>query len=121
MRAIMIAHRNSGFAVIAAAALAASAGVIGIARAAHDPAPARAVTFTRDVAPIFQQKCQVCHQPNSIAPMPLLTYADAKKYASAIRTKVSTRVMPPWHIDKNIGVRSFKNDRSLSDDQINAI
>ena len=36
-------------------------------------ASARAVTFTKDVAPILQQKCQVCHQPNSIAPMPLMT------------------------------------------------
>ena len=79
------------------------------------------MTFSKDVAPIFQQKCQVCHQPNSIAPMALVNYADAKRYASAIKTKVAARVMPPWHIDKNIGVRAFKNDRSLTDQQINTI
>src|SRR5262245_1037949 len=57
------------------------------------------VTFAKDVAPILQQKCQVCHQPNSIAPMSLLTYDDAKSYANEIREYLTTRVMPPWHID----------------------
>jgi mono/diheme cytochrome c family protein len=80
-----------------------------------------AVTFTKHVAPIFQAKCQVCHQPDSIAPMALLTYADAKKFASAIRSKVADRTMPPWHIDRNIGIREFKNDRGLTDEQIETI
>jgi len=84
-------------------------------------AAARKPTFSRDVAPIFQGKCQVCHQPNSIAPMPLLNYADAKKFASAIKSKVEARVMPPWHIDRNIGVRAFKNDRGLTDAEVGTI
>jgi hypothetical protein len=79
------------------------------------------VTFAKDVAPILQQKCQVCHQPNSIAPMSLLTYADAFKYARRIRTRVAARVMPPWHIDKTVGIKEFKNDRSLSDAEIATI
>ena len=81
-------------------------------------AQAAPVTFTKDVAPILQQKCQECHQPGSIAPMSLITYEDARKYARRIRTKVSARVMPPWHIDKTVGIQSFKNDRSLTDEQI---
>ena len=76
------------------------------------------VTFTKDVAPILQQKCQECHQPGSIAPMSLITYEDARKYARRIRTRVAARVMPPWHLDKTVGIQSFKNDRSLTDDQI---
>ena len=80
-----------------------------------------AVTFTKHVAPILQQKCQVCHQPNSIGPMPLVTYADAKAFASAIKAKVAARVMPPWHIDRSIGIREFKNDRGLSDEQVDTI
>ncbi len=80
-----------------------------------------AATYTRDVAPIFQQKCQECHQPGSIAPMSLLTYDDAKKYSRRIRAKVSERLMPPWHIDRTIGVQQFKNDRSLSDAQVATI
>ena len=80
-----------------------------------------AVTFAKDVAPILQEKCQVCHQPDSIAPMPLLTYDDAKSYARTIKAKVAARLMPPWHIDKTIGIRDFQNDRSLSDAQIDTI
>jgi mono/diheme cytochrome c family protein len=76
------------------------------------------VTFTRDVAPILQEKCQVCHQPNSIGPMPLISYDDAKKYASRIKSKVQSGQMPPWHIDKTIGIREYKNDRSLSERQV---
>ncbi len=83
-------------------------------------APARSgpITFTRDVAPVLQQKCQVCHQPDSIGPMPLITYEDAREYAEKIKRKVSQRLMPPWHIDRTIGIQEFKNDRSLSDEQI---
>ena len=44
---------------------------------AADPTT-RPVTFSKDVAPIFQNKCQQCHQPNSIAPMSLITYEDAR-------------------------------------------
>jgi hypothetical protein len=29
--------------------------------------------------------------------------------------------MPPWHIDKTVGIQHFKNDRSLSDAQIDTI
>ena len=83
--------------------------------------PADAVTYARHIAPIFQQKCQECHQPGSIAPMSLLTYDDAKKYARRIRAKVGSRMMPPWHIDKTVGIQQFKNDRSLTDAQIDAI
>ena len=78
-------------------------------------------TFAKDVAPILQVKCQACHQPNSIAPMSLLTYQDARPWARAIKQKVVSREMPPWHINKNVGVQRFKNDRSLSDDQIDTI
>jgi hypothetical protein len=79
------------------------------------------ITFARHVAPILQQKCQVCHRPNSIAPMSLLTYEDARAYAGLIKIKVSQRLMPPWHIDRTVGIQAFKNDRSLSDEQIQTI
>ena len=78
-------------------------------------------TFAKDVAPILQQKCQVCHQPNSIGPMSLVTYDEAKTYARRIKTKISQRLMPPWYIDKTVGIQRFKNDRSLSDAEINTI
>ena len=83
--------------------------------------PHRAVTYARDIAPILQQKCQECHQPGSIAPMSLLTYGDAVENAPQIREKVADRLMPPWHIDKTVGIQKFKNDRSLTDAQIESI
>jgi hypothetical protein len=77
-----------------------------------------APTFTRDVAPIFQKSCQTCHHPGTSAPMSLVSYEDARPWARSIRQRVAARDMPPWHLDKTVGVRHYKNDRSLSDDEI---
>jgi hypothetical protein len=78
-------------------------------------------TFTKDVAPIFQEKCEACHRADSIAPMSLVTYTEARPWARAIRARVADRQMPPWDIDRSVGVQKFKNDRSLSDAQIDTI
>ena len=75
-------------------------------------------TFTKDVAPIFQAKCEACHRPGSIAPMSLVTFQESRPWARSIKERVSTRQMPPWHIDKTVGIQSFKNDRSLTDDEL---
>src|SRR5438045_215848 len=83
--------------------------------------PAKPVTFSRDVAPILQAKCQECHQPNSIAPMALITYQDVRPWARSIRERVAARQMPPWHIDRSVGVQKFKNDMSLTDEQVDTI
>ena len=91
--------------------------IVAAARSASARAASRGqpVTFTKDVAPIFQQKCQVCHQPNSIAPMSLITYEDARKFARADQdASVAARVMPPWHIDKTIGIQRVQ-ERSQPD------
>jgi hypothetical protein len=84
-------------------------------------AAAETPTFSKDVAPILQAKCQSCHQPNSIAPMSLMTFQEARPWARSMKERVSSRQMPPWHIDKSVGIQSFKNDMSLSDDQIDTI
>jgi hypothetical protein len=78
-------------------------------------------TFTKDIAPIFQAKCEACHRPDSIAPMSFVTYEETRPYVRAIKDRVASRQMPPWHIDKTIGIQEFKNDRSLSDAQIDTI
>jgi hypothetical protein len=83
--------------------------------------PARPVTFSKDVAPIFQAKCQECHQPNSIAPMSLITYQEARPFARAIKGRVAARQMPPWHIDRSVGVQKFKNDMSLTDEEVETV
>jgi hypothetical protein len=79
------------------------------------------VTFTKDVAPILQEKCQTCHRPDTFAPMSLLTYDEARPWAKSIKSKILAREMPPWYIDKNVGVRRFKNDVSLTDQEIATI
>jgi hypothetical protein len=87
--------------------------------ARHEAAPAP--TWSTHVAAIMQAKCQVCHQPGAIAPMSLINYSDAKKAAEKIKSRVATRRMPPWHLDKTVGIQQYKNDRSLSDAEINTI
>src|SRR6267378_4408930 len=79
------------------------------------------VTFAKDVALILQAKCQDCHRAGSMAPMSLITYEEVRPWAKAIKERVSKRQMPPWHIDKTVGVQGFKNDMSLSDEQIATI
>jgi hypothetical protein len=83
--------------------------------------PGNAATFAKDVAPILQAKCQDCHRAGSMAPMSLVTFEETRPWARSIKERVSTRQMPPWHIDRAVGVQKFKNDMSLSDEQIATI
>ncbi|HJT86862.1 MAG TPA: cytochrome c [Bryobacteraceae bacterium] len=106
---------------LSALAFGALVGVAGTSMAAEAGRPAVAPTFTKDVAPILQEKCQDCHRKGSMAPMSLLTYQETRPWAKAIRQRVITRQMPPWHIDETVGVQKFKNDMSLSEDQIKTI
>ena len=78
-------------------------------------------TYSRDIAPILQEKCASCHNPEGIGPMPLQNYEQVKPFAALIHDRTSKRIMPPWHIDTGIGIQSFKNDASLSDNQIDII
>ena len=104
----------AGFGAVAALSLQAAAQ----APTGAAPGP---VTFTRDVAPILQRSCQSCHRPNSMAPMSFLTYQDVRPWARAIKTKITQREMPPWYIDRSVGIGSFKDDPSLSDKEIATI
>ncbi len=76
--------------------------------AAPDPST---VTFNKDVLPILERNCQTCHRPGEVAPMSLLTYADARPWAKAIKAAVISKKMPPWLADPSVG--HFKNDRTL--------
>jgi cytochrome c553 len=106
-----------------AAGIAAVAVVMTHALAAQAPAKTatRQVTFTKDVAPIMQRACQNCHRPDSMAPMSFLTYEDVRPWARAIKQKVAAREMPPWFIDRTVGISKFKDDISLSDQEIETI
>src|SRR4051794_18096181 len=72
------------------------------------------VTFTKNVAPILYTHCVVCHRPNDIAPMSLVTYHEVRPWAAAIREAIIQRAMPPWHADPHTG--EYINDRRLSDE-----
>lgn len=90
------------------------------------PAPAKpAVTYSRDIAPILQRSCTQCHRQDGGAPMSLQTYAQVRPWARAIKSKTGLRgkrgTMPPWFIDRAIGIQSFQDDMSLSDEEIDTI
>src|ERR1700674_2244917 len=72
-------------------------------------------TFTRDVSRIIQQKCQMCHRPNDIAPFSLMSYDDAQSQGRAIHAAVDLGVMPPWKPIPGHG--DFQNNFSPSDDE----
>jgi hypothetical protein len=106
---------------IAQRSLIALAAMLTISAPAVAAESNAAPTFSKDVSRILQQKCQQCHQPNSIAPMSLITFQETRPWARSIRQRVITRQMPPWHIDQSVGVRHFKNDMSLTDEQIDTL
>lgn len=89
--------------------------------AADTTKPVADATFSKDIAPILERSCQNCHRAGSIAPMALLTYKDARPWARSIKEKVVRREMPPWHIDRNVGITKFKEDPSLTDAEIATI
>src|SRR5262249_5595622 len=73
-------------------------------------------TFNRDVLPVLQKHCQVCHRPGEAAPFSLLSYESARPWAKAIRAAVLSRKMPPWFADPKYG--HFVNDPQLQDGEI---
>src|SRR5438105_6575686 len=81
-------------------------------------APRSAVTFNRDVAPLVFSQCASCHRPGEVAPFPLLSYEDVHKRARQIALVTGQRIMPPWKADSH---GEFKNERRLSEEQINTI
>ena len=103
----------SGY-VVVALLLAAPAG-------AQTSVPSAQPTFAKDVAPILQRSCVSCHRAGEMAPMALQTYEDARPWARSIKARTASHEMPPFHIDKSIGITSFKNDPSLTSDEIATI
>ena len=78
-----------------------------------------APTFYRDVLPILQERCQICHRAEGIAPKRFETYEQTRPYAAAIAAATQAKSMPPWFADPRVG--HFSNDPSLSREQIAAL
>ena len=111
----MTVGRRNGLALALGLALTALALAPVPIIAAQVPAT---VTFAKDIAPILQRSCQNCHRADGVAPMSLVTYEEVRPWARAIKTRTGigpkAGVMPPWYIEKNIGIQGYKNDPSLS-------
>jgi hypothetical protein len=105
-----------GGVVLAAAMLfRASAVSAQVSQASLDDAAAP--TWAEDVLPIFQASCQKCHRPNSIAPESFMTYQEARRYARMISYRVENRIMPPWHLNPDVGIQEFENYGGLTQEQ----
>ena len=83
------------------------------------------ITFHKDIEPILQRSCQNCHREGGVAPMPLVSYDQVAPFAGLIEYKTALRdragAMPPWYMEKDIGIQDYKFDPSLSDEEIVAI
>jgi len=77
------------------------------------------VTFDRDVLPILQRRCQVCHRSGEAGRGSFLTYETTRPWARAIKAAVLTRKMPPWFANPEYG--HFLNDRRLTDAEIQTL
>ncbi len=120
-----ITHVGRTFAVLSGVlAVAVAAAVMAAPAAAQSAEPAGhdEVTFTKDIAPILQRSCQKCHRPDSLAPMSLIDYDEVRPWARAIKYRTGLRdqmgVMPPWFIEKDVGIQDFKDDPSLTEEEI---
>ncbi len=117
-----VTSRNGGRWRVPAIALGALilAPSMGAAALPDDPVDDQ-VVFTRDVAPIIQENCQVCHQPGAIGPMSLMSYEEVRAWAPIIRQAVLAQEMPPYHYDVDVGIQELKHDARLSQEEIATI
>ena len=78
------------------------------------------VTYAKEVAPILNANCVVCHRAGDVGPFALENYAQARQWASAIKEYTARRVMPPW---KPIATQAewFHDARTLTDSQIETL
>ncbi|MBL4572411.1 MAG: cytochrome c, partial [Gammaproteobacteria bacterium] len=83
------------------------------------------ITFHKDIEPILQRSCQNCHRPGGVAPMSLVSFDEVAPFAGLIEYKTALRdragAMPPWYMEKDIGIQDYKFDPSLSDEELAAI
>jgi len=77
------------------------------------------VTYSKDIAPILNNRCVECHRAGEVAPMAFTSYQEVRPWAKAIKERVLTRAMPPWFADPHYG--DFKNDRRLSQHELDTI
>jgi peroxiredoxin/mono/diheme cytochrome c family protein len=73
------------------------------------------VTYSDQIARIFQNRCVECHRAGQIAPFPLTSYEESLGWGETIQEVVDQRRMPPWFADPKVG--HFENDARLTDEE----
>lgn len=116
----MLSSRHRSASLFTIVVLATAAGLAGCGGESED-SPSIDPSFYEEVAPILASNCSSCHKPGGIAPFSLLTYEDAKQYASLIAPAVESRRMPPWSADNSGDCHTWEGARWLSDDDIQTI
>jgi hypothetical protein len=80
------------------------------------------VTFNKDIAPILERSCINCHRAGGAGPMSLTSYMEARRYAQRIKDRTAIRdrmgAMPPWYLEKDVGIQHYIGDPSLSDEEL---
>jgi cytochrome c553 len=121
----MILSRFLHFTLETATRLAATVSILLFLMPSAATAQSETITFHKDIEPILQRSCQGCHRAEGVGPMPLVSYEEVAPYAGLIEYKTGLRdragAMPPWYMEKNIGIQNYKNDPSLTDEEIAAI
>lgn len=85
--------------------------LIGRVRPVNDNSP---VTYSNQVARIFQNHCVECHRAGRIGPFEMTSYDEIVGWGEMIREVVEQGRMPPWHASAGHG--KFANDLSLTDE-----
>ena len=99
--------------------------LLPLSAAAQSPASPEEVTFSEHVAPILYENCVKCHRAGGVAPMSLMTYEEARPWAPVIKYKTGLRdkigTMPPYYLERDIGIQQVKDDERLSEEQLQLI
>jgi hypothetical protein len=95
------------------------------AQSANDQNHGAEVTFADDIAPILYENCVKCHRPGGVAPMALISYEQVRPWAPLIQYKTELRdkmgAMPPYYLERHIGIQQVKDDERLTEEQIGLI
>ena len=121
----MLTTTNRSLTSIFAKLSQACAAICIMALPALANAQADQVTFHKDIEPILQRSCQNCHRPGGVGPMSLVSFDEVAPFAGLIEYKTGLRdragAMPPWYMERDIGIQDYKFDPSLSDEELAAI
>jgi hypothetical protein len=74
------------------------------------------ITYTKDIAPLLQEKCIECHRTEGLAPFNLESYEQVRAWSKSIRKEVHQGRMPPWGLDPEVG--KWSNDPTFNKEEL---